>query len=133
MRRTFSVLLLLALCATLVACGGGSKASEAGGDNSVGTTDSSKAQPINTGKVATIVMQNISFVAPLTIVKLGTKITWVNKDSVQHDVKSTDGEKIDSPLFGKDHTFTFTPTKVGAIDYVCSVHPGMKGRIQIEK
>jgi plastocyanin len=130
MRRTFFIVAVLALCAALAACGGGS---DDEGSDALGKTDSSKASITNDGKNATILMSGSSFQPPLMIVILGTKITWVNKDDVQHDVESTAGEKIDSPLFGKDQTFSFTPTKVGAIEYVCTVHPGMKARIQIEK
>jgi plastocyanin len=130
MRRTLLSLLAIALSATFAACGDDSSDS---GNGAIGRTDSSKAQITNTGKTATILMSDTTFQPPLMIVLLGTRITWVNKDGVQHDVASTSGEKIDSPLFGKDGTFTFTPKSVGAIDYVCTVHPGMKARIQVEK
>ncbi len=132
MRRTFLTLLLIAACVPVAACGGDSDDGGGGSGGTVGTT-SEKATPTNTGTEATIVMQDISFAPPLMIVKVGTKITWVNNDTVQHDVESTSGPKFHSPLFGKGGTFTITAKKAGAIEYVCTVHPGMKARIQIEK
>lgn len=128
MRRMF-LMAMLVLCASLAACG---DSDDGGDDGAIGTTDSSKAQITNTGTEATILMTDTSFAPPLMIVILGTKITWVNQDDIEHDVKSSAGEKIDSPLFGKDETFTFTPTREGAIEYFCTVHEGMKARIQVE-
>jgi plastocyanin len=78
-------------------------------------------------------MRAIQYAPRRLTVHVGQRITWVNEDAVQHDVQSTSGERIASPLFGKGKSFSFTPTQAGTIAYVCSVHPGMDGTIVVTK
>jgi len=135
MRRLPPLVLLLLACAALAACGGGSGSSDDGVvkvDASTLANVDGKVIPSNTGRLATIVMSDNSFQAPLTVVRPGTRILFVNEDGVEHQVKSTSGEQISSPRIGKGEGWSFTPTgKSGAIDYVCTIHPNMKCRIQI--
>ena len=70
-------------------------------------------------------MQNIAFDPKAVTVKVGQKVTWTNDDSTDHNVTSQSGETIKSDNFGKGGTFSFTPTKAGTINYVCTIHPGM--------
>ncbi|HMF26697.1 MAG TPA: cupredoxin family copper-binding protein [Pseudolabrys sp.] len=59
--------------------------------------------------------------------KIGDTIEWVNKDSLLHNAKATNG----------DWTVNLPPKqngqvvlkKAGTIDYSCTFHPNMKGRI----
>lgn len=136
MRRLTPLVLLLLACVVLAACGGSGGGSSNDGvakvDASTLPNAGGKVVPGNTGRLATIVMSGNTFQAPLTVVRPGTKILFVNEDGVEHQVKSTSGEQISSPRIGKGEGWSFTPTKTGAIDYVCTIHPNMKGRIQIE-
>jgi plastocyanin len=123
----FSIALLLAGALALGACGS-SKSSgtkSTGGSSSTSTTKSANGIQVQ--------MKGIAFQPGTITVKVGQTITWTNEDSVQHDVVSTSGEKIQSSLFGKGGTFSFTPKKAGTIAYVCTVHPGMKGTIVVKK
>jgi plastocyanin len=142
MRRRF--LLFLLLCAGVLAFAGcGSSSSSNGGSGSStpaapattsggGASTSSSGTSSSGGGVA-VAMKNIAF-APATVrVKVGQKITWTNDDSVPHNVTSQSGEKIASDTFGKGGTFSFTPTKAGTINYVCTIHPGMDGTIVVTK
>lgn len=125
MRRTLLLVLLIATCAlALAACGdsddgGATTPATTGGESSSGTVE--------------VAMENIAYNPETVTVKVGQKITWTNEDGVQHDVESTSGEQIDSELFGEGGTFSFTPTKAGTIEYVCTVHPGMDGTIVVER
>jgi plastocyanin len=136
MRRTTKLRLLLlpALLLGLLllaGCGGGS------GRNTTSTTaPSTSAQPGTTGGAGAgvqVEMRGIQYAPRRLTVRVGQQITWVNEDAVRHDVQSTAGEKIASPLFGKGASFSFTPTQAGAIAYLCSVHPGMDGTIVVTK
>lgn len=78
-----------------------------------------------------VTIQQYSF-EPMTIkVKVGTKVTWTNKDSVAHTVTTQDGAPaaIDSGLFGKNKSYSFTFTKSGTYNYYCQPHPYMKGTV----
>jgi plastocyanin len=120
MRRHAVLLVLAALPLVAAACGGGSGA---GGSGS--TTASSCAK----GAVV-IHMQNIQFAPEKARAKVGQKVCWINEDDVQHDA-AADGGQFKSPLFGKGETFTTTVKKAGSISYVCTVHPGMTGTLDV--
>jgi amicyanin len=67
-------------------------------------------------------------------VKVGTKVTWTNQDSVGHDVVA-DTESPDAPksdLLRKGESYSFTFNKAGTYTYYCSPHPYMKGTVIVE-
>ncbi len=71
---------------------------------------------------------------PETItVKVGTTVTWTNRDSMAHTVTTYGDapEVIDSGLFGKGESFSFTFDTPGIYDYLCEPHPYMKGRVVV--
>ena len=84
----------------------------------------STAAASSSGGGVAIKMQNIAFDPKAVTVKVGQKVTWTNDDSVDHNVTSQSGETIKSDNFGKGGTFSFTPTKAGTINYVCTHPPG---------
>jgi plastocyanin len=78
-----------------------------------------------------ISMQNLRYKPDHVQVPVGQKITWRNDDSVGHDVKADSGASFASETFAKDKTFSWTPDKTGTIKYVCTLHPGMDGTIDV--
>ena len=74
-------------------------------------------------------MQNIQFNPSSVTVKVGQKVTWVNEDTVDHNVTSSSGASIKASNFGHGQSFSFTPTKAGTIKYSCTIHPGMNGTL----
>ena len=110
-------------CLALAGCGSSSSSST--------STSSSTTPAASSSGAITIAMQNIQFAPKDQTVKVGQKVTWVNKDTVDHDVTATKGASFKSSLFGKGKSFSFTPTKAGTIQYVCTVHPGMEGTLTV--
>ena len=90
---------------------------------------------------------------PINIkVKVGTKITWVNKSKLAHTVVAAAGQDIASPKPASDifdskkqlatnDTFTYTVTDAAynansdthRLLYYCSIHPDMVAQLVIEK
>ena len=70
---------------------------------------------------------------PQTIqVRTGETITWINRDSVQHDVVNVEeGEEPRSELFNEGETYEWTPTEAGTVEYLCTVHPSMRGTVEV--
>ncbi|MDQ8043755.1 MAG: cupredoxin family copper-binding protein [Solirubrobacteraceae bacterium] len=70
---------------------------------------------------------------PLTV-KVGQKVTWTNRDSMEHDVDPTKSAKgaPHSKLLKKGQSYTWTATKKGTFNYICSVHPYMKGKVIVK-
>jgi plastocyanin len=67
--------------------------------------------------------------ASLTVMR-GDTVVWVNNDVVPHTV--TAAGKFDSRNIEAGRRWTWTATAGGRFDYVCSYHPGMKGRVEVK-
>lgn len=69
--------------------------------------------------------------APATItIKVGSTVTWTNRDEEPHNVVSGD-HSLRSPSMGTGATFSYTFTKPGSITYVCTLHPYMHGTVVV--
>ncbi len=73
----------------------------------------------------------LTFAPPRISVTPGETITWRNVGEVPHDVVA---RGIRSPLVRGGETWpTTAPDEPGELAYVCSLHPGMRGRIVVEE
>ncbi|WP_102418721.1 MULTISPECIES: cupredoxin family copper-binding protein [unclassified Mycobacterium] len=71
--------------------------------------------------------------APATLtVAAGTTVTWTNRDEEPHTVVASDGS-FHSPGMGTGATFTHTFSAPGTFDYVCSIHPMMRGTVVVTR
>lgn len=69
--------------------------------------------------------------SPATLkVHRGDSVTWRNNDLVPHT--ATAAGHFDSGDIAPGKTFTRKMDQPGAYDYVCTYHPGMKGRIEVQ-
>ncbi|HZG65685.1 MAG TPA: DUF305 domain-containing protein [Herpetosiphonaceae bacterium] len=64
-------------------------------------------------------------------VKAGTTVTWINTGATPHTVTAEDGTLFDSGRLEPGWQFTFTPA-AGTIDYLCTLHPWMKGTLVVQ-
>jgi plastocyanin len=120
MRRLAIPVLLLALL--VAACGG----DDGGGEQSA----SSDACP--SGAVV-IKMVDIKFDPEDASADVGQQVCWVNEETIEHNAVAEQGDDFKSELFGKGQTFTTTVDQPGTIEYVCTVHPGMTGTIDVTR
>ncbi|WBL80992.1 cupredoxin family copper-binding protein [Bradyrhizobium xenonodulans] len=63
-------------------------------------------------------------------IKVGTTVTWTNRDDIPHTVVSAG--KFRSKTLDTDDKFSFTFTNAGDYKYFCSLHPHMAGMIKVE-
>jgi amicyanin len=82
-----------------------------------------------TGKDVAVTILNFKFDADTLTVPVGTKVTWVNKDSTVHTVVSRDKTFASSPGLDTDDNYSYVFTKAGTYDYYCSLHPFMTGKV----
>jgi plastocyanin len=143
MRRALTLSTLLAIAGlALAGCGGGggSGSTTSGGASSAPaqTSGGASTTPAKTtgggsgGAAVAIAMKNIQFSPTTATVKVGQKVTWTNDDGVAHNVTATSGASFRSSDFGQGGTFSFTPTRAGTIEYVCTLHPGMNGTLVVK-
>jgi plastocyanin len=89
------------------------------------------AAPAEAASQTVVIKQYAYSPANLTIGH-GDTVTWTNQDSVEHDVKVTQGPAtFRSPLLGKGQSWSHTFTTAGSYAYICSVHPDMKASITV--
>ncbi|MTV14450.1 MULTISPECIES: cupredoxin family copper-binding protein [Bradyrhizobium] len=74
-------------------------------------------------------IDNFSFTPPQLDVKVGTTVTWTNRDDIPHTVVCAG--KFRSKTMDTDGTFSFTFTEPGEYKYFCSLHPHMTGSVKV--
>ena len=98
--------------------------------NSASSTSSNSSAASSATETNSVTVENFAF-NPITIkVKLGTTVTWTNKDPVHHTVTGDDSTiNLSSNLIGQGETYSYTFNKVGSFTYHCTPHPYMHGTV----
>ena len=82
------------------------------------------------GRTHEIVIQAFQY-APATLkVRRGDVVVWINKDPLPHT--ATAAGAFDSKSIGESRSWRFTASRPGSFPYVCTLHPNMKGMLQVE-
>ena len=79
-----------------------------------------------------VVMEGIKFNPASVTVSAGDTVTWTNEDNVGHDVTGDGFKSGDPGALQNGDTFEHSFDKAGTFDYVCTVHPGMKGSVKVK-
>ena len=77
-----------------------------------------------------VMIDNFTFEPAQLTVKVGTTVTWKNRDDIPHTVVSAG--KFRSKTLDTDDSYSFTFTAAGDYKYFCSLHPHMTGTIKVE-
>jgi plastocyanin len=80
-----------------------------------------------------IEIKDFAFNPQIITVKIGEKITWINRDEEPHTIVSVEKQFKKSTALDTDQEFTITAGAPGTYTYFCSVHPKMTGTIIVEK
>jgi plastocyanin len=101
--------------------------------------DTGAAQPGDDPSDATVTVATFSFAPDPLVVPVGTEITFVNEDAIDHTVtagtrEAPEPERFDGQLPEKGSTFELTLDEPGSYDYFCQIHPGpgMTATITVE-
>jgi plastocyanin len=113
--------LLLALAATLAAPTGPAAAAPPQEEHMHGATDTA---------AATVPILFASFGAPRTDVVAGDTVRWVNDSVRAHTVDSDDGSWASARLLGRG-AFTHRFSAPGTATYHCTLHPFMRGEVDV--
>lgn len=76
-----------------------------------------------------ISIKNFVFDPAILNISAGSTVIWTNNDSVAHRI-SGNGFQSSDLANGQSYSFTFTSS--GTFDYICSIHPSMKGKIIVK-
>lgn len=94
------------------------------------TTEVSVTAPPRPAGPDQITIDGFAFAPATLTVPPGTTVTWTNRDEEPHTVAAGDGS-FHSPGMGTGAIFTHTFSTAGTFDYVCSIHPMMRGTVVV--
>ncbi|HEY1968121.1 MAG TPA: cupredoxin family copper-binding protein [Pseudonocardia sp.] len=78
-----------------------------------------------------ITIQNFAFAPETATVKVGTPVTWTNKDTDPHTVTSMNNGPLHSQPLNTGDTYRYTFTTPGRYDYLCTIHPFMTATVVV--
>lgn len=78
-----------------------------------------------------VIILNNTYDPTLIVVKVGTTVTWTNKENIKHSVTSDEGI-FESGDMKKGNQYQFTFATAGYYFYHCSYHYGMKGTVLVK-
>jgi plastocyanin len=85
-------------------------------------------QPTSKGEIVEVTIQGFAFNPASVEISSGDTVKWANMDSATHTIK---GSTFESGSLAKGDTYEFTFTEPGVYDYICSIHPSMKGTVTV--
>jgi len=77
-----------------------------------------------------ITIDNFTFTPAVITVEPGTMVRWLNRDDIPHTVVAK-SLTFKSKALDTDDSFSHRFNEVGVVDYFCSLHPHMTGKIII--
>jgi amicyanin len=77
-------------------------------------------------------IDNFSFGPATLAVPAGTTVTWINQDDVPHNIVSSEGKILKSPVLDTDRKFSYTFATAGTYSYYCGIHPKMTGKVIVK-
>ena len=91
------------------------------------------AAPSAAGSSATarVALKNIKFTPSTVRIKRGDRVTWTWQEPVFHDIKSKGALRFRGASMRKTGSHTVRFTKAGTYRYVCTLHPGMDGKVVV--
>jgi plastocyanin len=79
-----------------------------------------------------VAIEAFAFEPATVTVEAGQEVTWKNHDPAEHTVTQVGGG-FDSGTMAAGATFRTTFDQPGEYRYICALHPGMKGRVVVER
>jgi plastocyanin len=79
---------------------------------------------------AKVVINQYAFSPAELEVKVGTTVEWTNRDSEGHDV-TEDKKAFHSPVLDTGDQWKRRFDQPGTVEYYCSLHPHMQGKIRV--
>jgi len=127
-RRIIPLGAVLAVGILVAACSGASPTPSA-----APTAAPSEAPPASSGGIAgeeAVTIKGFAFAPAALSVKVGTAVTWTNRDSATHTVTFDTGSDTSGNLSnGGSYSETFSTA--GTFPYHCAIHPNMKATVTV--
>lgn len=93
------------------------------------TSSGAPAAPVAGNAVA---ITGFAFAPAALTVKMGTTVTWTNKDADAHTVTSQgSGGPLKSDALSTGQSYSYTFTTPGTYSYLCTIHPFMTATVTV--
>jgi plastocyanin len=83
------------------------------------------------GKAHQVAIEGMKFVPERLEVAVGDSVTWINRDPVPHTVTNAP-KSIESGTIAPNGKWKYVVRRKGDIDYLCRLHPGMRGTLTVK-
>ena len=83
------------------------------------------------GTTVRVSIQKMKFNPATVSVRPGDTVTWVNNDQHDHTVEAAD-RSFASGTISPGETYSHKVTREGTINYTCSLHPRMRGALNVK-
>ncbi len=95
-------------------------------------SQSDPAEPVAASEsgAVTVTIADFTFTESPLEIPAGTTVEWVNGDPFPHSIAAEDGS-FQSPDLASGERFSLTFTEPGTYNYVCGIHPQMRGTIVV--
>lgn len=94
-------------------------------------TEQPKEALVDESTQNTIEIANFAFAPVILTVKVGTTVTWLNKDLTGHSATADDGS-FDTGILSQNESAEVTFDTPGTYAYHCTPHPNMQATIIVE-
>jgi plastocyanin len=85
--------------------------------------------PRRPAKTVRVSIRRFLFHARTVTIERGTRIRWTNEDRTEHT--ATEEGKFDTDVLRTGAAKTITFRQAGTYDYICALHPFMRGRVRV--
>ena len=127
------VALALAGCGSSGGSGGGSGGGTGGLTGATATASLTSTAPAGTSAPIDVTIKTLAFNPPTVVAKVGQTVRWTNLDGPLHNITHVGGPGFNtSPNLSTGQKFSLKLTTPGTIQYICSIHPFMKGTIVVK-
>ena len=109
------------------ACGGGEAEPAA-----ASAPEEAPAAASGGAESATVGIDDLTFTPADVEVAAGGSVTWNNAEDVPHTVTFSDDAIESSDELAQGDDFSATFDSAGTYDYVCAIHPDMKGTVTVK-
>ncbi len=81
-------------------------------------------------RVHEVVIQGNAYHPQVVEARPGDAVRWINRDMVLHTATAVGGQ-WDSGVIPVDSAWTLALSDTGRVEYFCTLHPGMRGYVEV--
>lgn len=82
------------------------------------------------GKTHAVRIEGMKFIPQRLEVAAGDTVVWTNKDFLSHSVTASQA-RVESGDLAPNRSWRFVARKKGEMNYICRLHPVMKGTLVV--